>query len=301
MPALLTKNLAVVCPACDYLNVIAAIRCMSCGAATDKTAPATLAPPPLPPPRIVKTPPPAPVAAPPSESKVASSPSRPPFKSSPSSSLPTPGIKFGLTVVAGPSAGRQFRLPVNGAQLGRTTGTLLFPDDLGISPLHATFSITEGKLMVHDLQSQSGVYVSIAGTETVPTGGMFCAGSRFFRYNGVIDTLPSKMPGPHIYGATPLAGLSYSIEEVLMGGRPGRCQVSPGPVVLVGRGPCDWSYPSDAELALRHCEISPLPDGAMIRDLSSGLGTYVRITDERQLRSGDKLRIGAHTLQIEAL
>ena len=35
MPALLTKNLGVVCPSCDFLNVVAAVRCMACGTATD--------------------------------------------------------------------------------------------------------------------------------------------------------------------------------------------------------------------------------------------------------------------------
>jgi hypothetical protein len=41
----------------------------------------------------------------------------------------------------------------------------------------------------------------------------------------------------------------------------------------------------------------------MLRDLSGGLGTYVRIAPatERPLRAGDRVRIGQHIFQIEAL
>jgi hypothetical protein len=37
MTAFLSKALQVVCPNCDFLNVVGAVRCMSCGAATDGT------------------------------------------------------------------------------------------------------------------------------------------------------------------------------------------------------------------------------------------------------------------------
>jgi hypothetical protein len=39
----------------------------------------------------------------------------------------------------------------------------------------------------------------------------------------------------------------------------------------------------------------------MIRDLSGGLGTFVRFVGERTLKPGDRVRIGQQTLQVEAL
>jgi len=99
----------------------------------------------------------------------------------------------------------------------------------------------------------------------------------------------------------PNGQVHYAVEEVLLGDRGGRCLLSPGPVLTVGQGRCDFSYPNDEGLAPRHCEISPLPDGAMIRDLSGGLGTYVRVSGERPIKTGDRLRIGQQTLQVEAL
>ena len=126
---------------------------------------------------------------------------------------------------------------------------------------------------------------------------------RLFRFVGSIDPPPAwNKRDLLIYGATvPNGQVHYAVEEVLLGDRAGRCLLSPGPVLTVGQGRCDFSYPSDEGLAPRHCEISPLPDGAMIRDLSGGLGTYVRVSGERALKSGERLRVGQQTLQLEAI
>ena len=330
MPALLTKSLGVVCPSCDFLNVVAAVRCMACGTATDGTAPAassrtdvmprmqplaepandaTTAPA-APLPNVAPTAPPGlkrsstgpvPVAAPPSRGP----PTRPTFQSSaPTQTTPAvAGPKFGLTVLAGPARGQRFKLAATGAQVGRSKGAILFPDDPFISPLHATLSVRDGKLFVRDDASTSGVYVSITSTETIPTNGTFCTGLRLFRFIGAVEPAePWNKVDVLVYGSTvPNGQVHYAVEEVMLGDRGGRCLLSPGPVLTVGQGRCDFSYPNDEGLAPRHCEISPLPDGAMIRDLSGGLGTYVRVSGERPIKAGDRLRIGQQTLQVEAL
>lgn len=309
MASLLTKNLGVVCPSCDYLNVVAAIRCMSCGVSTDDAAPppaavssaATQAEMAASPPGLRRSspsqhPPPQPVRAP------AAKPV-PPSSGSGLTGNPSVGPKFGLTVLAGPARGQRFRLASTGAQLGRGKGAILFPDDPFISPLHATLSVREGKLFVRDESSTSGVYVSITNTETIPANGTFCTGLRLFRFIGAVEPSPPwNQVGMIVYGtAVPNGQIHYLIEEVMLGDRPARCLLSPGPVLTVGQGKCDFSYPNDEGLAPRHCEISPLPDGAMIRDLSGGLGTYVRITGERMVKPGDRLRVGQQTLQVEAI
>ena len=83
--------------------------------------------------------------------------------------------------------------------------------------------------------------------------------------------------------------------------RDGRAILSPGPALGIGQGRCEFSFPNDEGLAQRHCELSPMPSGAMLRDLSQGLGTYVKASGERPLKAGDRLRVGQQTLQVEAL
>ncbi|MDP3155171.1 MAG: FHA domain-containing protein [Archangium sp.] len=330
MPALLTKSLGVVCPSCDFLNVVAAVRCMACGSATEGAASArTDVAPKLQAPEISNTAAndattpssPVPAAAPPGLKRSTSTtttpmpqpqpqptrgpPTRPTFQSSaPTQTTPQVAApKFGLTVLAGPARGQRFRLAATGAQVGRAKGAILFPDDPFISPLHATLSIRDGKLYVKDESSTSGVYVSINSTETIPANGTFCTGLRLFRFVGAVEPAePWNKVDVLVYGATvPNGQIHYAVEEVMLGDRGGRCLLSPGPVLTVGQGRCDFSYPNDEGLAPRHCEISPLPDGAMIRDLSGGLGTYVRVTGERPIKAGDRMRVGQQTLQVEAL
>lgn len=338
MAALLTKNLGVICPSCDFLNVVAAVRCMACGSATDGTAPAVRAdvprvqPAPVHPPASdnestspgapIPTEPPAappglrrtttgPLAQPPVQQPQPPAaqkgpPARPTFQSS-SPTQPNPAVaagpRFGLTVLAGPARGQRFKLAATGAQIGRSRGAILFPDDPFISPLHATLTIRDGKLFVRDEVATSGVYVSINATETIPAGGTFCTGLRLFKFVGAIDPpAPWNKQDVLVYGATlPNGQVHYAVEEILLGDRGGRCLLSPGPVLTVGQGRCDFSYPNDEGLAPRHCEVSPLPDGAMIRDLSGGLGTFVRVQGERAIKSGDRLRVGQQTLQVEVL
>ncbi|MBL8924042.1 MAG: FHA domain-containing protein [Myxococcaceae bacterium] len=327
MSAFLTKSLGVVCPTCDFLNVVAAVRCMSCGNATDGSSAKTdqapkLVPQPLQvqhegsdktvpmaktpeaPPGLRRSQPAELGNTPAAPSSGRGVPARPTFQSSATPPpQAAPGPKFGLTVMAGPARGQRFRLGATGAQIGRAKGIILFPEDPFVSPLHATLTVRDGRLFLRDENSTSGIYASIAGQETVPAGGLFCTGLRLFRYVGAIEPAPAwNRADVLVYGApVPNGVVHYSIEEVLLGDRAGRCVITPGPVLTIGQGRCDFSFPSDEGLAPRHCEVAPLPTGAMIRDLSGGLGTFVRITQERALKAGDRIRIGQQTLQVELL
>jgi hypothetical protein len=213
--------------------------------------------------------------------------------------------RFGLTVVAGTTRGNRYKLPVTGCVVGRARGAILLQDDAFVSALHATFLVKEGALFIRDESSVSGVYVTIPGTEAIAPRTLFSAGSRLFRFSGRIE-IPIAQPGqPVIYGApVPLGQAIYVVEEVLVGGRSGRAVMSAAALLTIGQAHCDLSYPQDEGLASRHCELSPTPAGsAMLRDLSGGLGTYVRIPPgaERPLRAGDRVRIGQHIFQIDAL
>jgi pSer/pThr/pTyr-binding forkhead associated (FHA) protein len=230
-------------------------------------------------------------------------PARPTFQSSTAPVPAATGPKFGLAVLAGPARGQKFRLAASGAQIGRSRGLILFPEDPFVSPLHATLSIRDGRLFIKDESSTSGVYVSVNQQETIGALGYFCAGMRLFRYAGMVEPAPPwNKTDVLVYGAPlPNNQPHYVIEEILLGDRPGRTITTPGPVVTIGQGRCDFTFPNDEGLAARHCEISPMSSGAMIRDVSGGLGTFVRSAGDRVLKTGDRIRIGQQTLQVEAI
>lgn len=212
--------------------------------------------------------------------------------------------RFGLAVIAGSSRGQRYKLPVTGCVVGRQRGAILFPDDGFVSPLHATFLVKDGALFVRDENSASGVFVTVAGTEAITARTHFSAGQRLFRFTGRLES-PSPVAGrPNVYGApVPLGQAVYGVEEVIVGGRGGRAVVTAAPLLTLGQAHCDLSFPGDEGLAGRHCELSPTPTGALLRDLSGGLGTYVRIPtgEERPLRPGDRVRLGQHVVQVETL
>ncbi len=176
MSALLLSNLGVVCPSCDFLNVVGAATCMACNAAITDAAPAkalpkTQTPPPAEAPaakRPAEEPAPMPRAAtPPPLSKAAAAPAKPsqPFPSTqtpPPQGQPVAGPKFGLSVLAGPARGQRFRLGNNGAQLGRSKGVILFPTIRSFRRCMQPSASKTASSSVRDDNSTSGIYVSIA-------------------------------------------------------------------------------------------------------------------------------------------
>lgn len=213
--------------------------------------------------------------------------------------------RFGLMMLAGGSTrGQRFKLPVTGCTVGRTRGAILLGDDTFVSAQHATFLIKDNVLHVRDESSASGIYVTVPGAELLTPMSFFNVGQRLFRFLGKIEAPPPLAGRPTVYGAPVPPGQGvYGVEEVLVGGRSGRTIVTSAPLLTIGQANCDFSYPQEEGMAGRHCELSFVPAGAQLRDLSGGLGTYVRIASgvDRPLRAGDWVRLGQHIVQVEAV
>jgi pSer/pThr/pTyr-binding forkhead associated (FHA) protein len=205
--------------------------------------------------------------------------------------------------MAGFGAGQRFRLAGAGCMVGRNRGAILFADDVFVSPHHGTFLLRDGRLYVRDEASFSGTFISILGGEAIQAGSEFIAGQHLFRFAGALSSPLPVPPGrPSIYGAPVRVGQQlYLVEELLVGGRPARAVLTAGPILTIGQQRCDLSYPGDDTLATRHCEISPNGAGATLRDLSGGLGTFLRLPPgvERPLAAGDRIRIGQQVLHVE--
>lgn len=210
--------------------------------------------------------------------------------------------RFGLLILAGSQKGQRFRLAGSSCQIGRSKGAILFAEDPFVSALHATLLIRDANtLVVKDEGSASGVYVAIPGQETIAPNTLFSAGHRLFRFTGPLTAPPPQPGAPQVYGAPVPSGHGiFGVEELLVGGRPGRVVITGGSLLTIGQSVCDLSFPKDEALAPRHCELSPTAAGATLRDLSGGFGTYVRVNGERALNFGDRVRIGEHILQVEA-
>jgi pSer/pThr/pTyr-binding forkhead associated (FHA) protein len=210
--------------------------------------------------------------------------------------------KFSLAALAGAQRGQRVRLSQS-CQIGRSRGQILFAEDPYLSPLHASLTVRDGRLFIKDENSASGTFVSVPGQEQIQQNAHFSAGVRLFRFMGLLNPPQAARSGAAIiYGAPlPPGHVVYGVEEVLAGNRGGRAVVTGGALLTIGSSKCDLSYPGDEGMAPRHCELSPTPNGALLRDLSGGLGTFVRLQGtERALNPGDRIRIGNQVLQVEA-
>jgi pSer/pThr/pTyr-binding forkhead associated (FHA) protein len=189
----------------------------------------------------------------------------------------------------------------NGCTVGRSRGAILFPDDLYVSPHHAAFRIREGQLTLKDESSTSGAFATLHGQEVLLPGGSFIVGQRLFRFQGLLVSPPHPPGEPRAYGAPlPPTGVMWALEEVLIGGRPGRAVATAQPLLTIGLAGCDVNFPGEAGLAPRHCELTASAQGALLRDLSGGLGTFIRVGPrDRVLQAGDRVRIGEQTLLVE--
>ncbi len=322
MSTLLLSQLGVICPRCDQLNARGIPRCTACQTSLVDAAPAAHA---AKHPRTgagpssrasspiaenPNSPSPArpanriPVLAPSSGTPQPSSPPLPKAAAPPMPAALQPPVEKGLnlTVLAGPRRGQRYRV-ASPCVIGRTRGTLLFPEDPFISPQHASLAVRDGQVLLRDDGSVSGVFVAISGQEAIPPNSYFCAGQRLFRYLGAIASPTAAPSEVTVYGAPlPEGSQLYAVEELLVGGRSG-CATLSGQPVCIGRLDCDLSFPADEGLALRHCELVPSAQGAILRDLSAGLGTFVRLAPgvERPVKAGDQVRIGQAVLLLESV
>src|SRR6516225_5745048 len=69
----------------------------------------------------------------------------------------------------------------------------------------------------------------------------------------------------------------------------------------IGRDPCCQLRPASSTVSMKHCALLVRGEQAFIQDFNSTNGTFVnaeRVQGERQLRDGDRLKIGPIELRV---
>jgi pSer/pThr/pTyr-binding forkhead associated (FHA) protein len=70
---------------------------------------------------------------------------------------------------------------------------------------------------------------------------------------------------------------------------------------VLGRDIGDVSFPSDRSVSARHARLTVDAAQAMLEDLGSSNGTFVRLSEATSVRAGDQLLVGSQLLRIEAI
>ena len=190
------------------------------------------------------------------------------------------------------------QLPTATMTVGRETGGI-FAGDSYLSPRHATFRASGGgRATVKDEASLNGVYKKLgrdAPVEIRPND-IFRIGQEIIRFEP-LSPLPPSPDGVERLGA-PAKGYVGRIALVIGREETGNAFPIPEAGVHLGRERGDILFPEDGYVSGLHCRLSWEGSKLWLTDLGSSNGTFVRIREETEIRSGDVLLMGQQLFRI---
>jgi pSer/pThr/pTyr-binding forkhead associated (FHA) protein len=192
-----------------------------------------------------------------------------------------------------------YTLPPGNVTVGRDTGAI-FAGDSYLSPRHATFRPTgPGKITVKDEGSLNGVYRKLqrdAPVEVIPNG-IFRIGQEIIRFEPLAGLGPAP-DGVERLGA-PSKGYVGRIALVIGRDATGNAFPVPETGVHLGRERGDVLFPEDGYVSGLHCRLAWESGKLMLTDLGSSNGTFLRLNEETEIRSGDVLLMGQQLFRVQ--
>lgn len=183
--------------------------------------------------------------------------------------------------------------------VGRDTGSI-FAGDSYLSPRHATFTRRDGKIYVKDEGSLNGVYVKLHPNQPwkLAFNDIFRIGQEIVRYEALKTQGPSA-DGVERFGS-PARGYIGRLALVIGRDTTGNAFPIPERGVHLGRERGDILFSEDGYVSGLHCRVGPEPDGQVyLTDVGSSNGTFVRISAEHGLGSGDILLMGQQLFRVD--
>ncbi len=225
-----------------------------------------------------------------------------PLRPAPAPPPATPQADGGGAVVltalrADGSEAGTYNLPGGTQVLGRDTGNI-FAGDSYLSPRHATFKQSGGRLTVKDEASLNGVYKKLARDTPIElkTNDVFRIGQEIIRFEPLTSQGPTP-DGVERLGA-PAKGYVARIALVIGRDTTGNAFPVPEAGIHLGRERGDVLFPEDGYVSGLHCRLGWDNGKATLTDLGSSNGTFIRLKEETEVRSGDVLLMGQQLFRI---
>lgn len=218
----------------------------------------------------------------------------------PTGAQPSAGSASSLHLTAlradGSEAGT-YTLPGGTVTVGRETGSI-FAGDSYLSPRHATFRQASGKVTVKDEASLNGVYKKLVRDVPVELrpNDMFRIGQEIIKF----ESLQKETPGADGVERLGSPSKGYVGRIALVIGRDvtGNAFPIPETGVHLGRERGDVLFPEDGYVSGLHCRLSWESGRLMLTDLGSSNGSFLRLREETDIRSGDVLLMGQQLFRV---
>ena len=190
-----------------------------------------------------------------------------------------------------------FVLAANISTIGRETGGI-FAADSYLSPRHATFTIANNKLKVRDENSLNGVYVRLARDTPVELrpNDVFRIGQEIVKFEPL--HFPEPSPDGVLRLGAPATGYVGRIALVIGRETNGNAFPVPETGVHMGRERGDVLFPEDGYVSGLHCRIAHENGKTYLTDLGSSNGTFLRLREELEVRSGEVLLMGQQLFRV---
>jgi pSer/pThr/pTyr-binding forkhead associated (FHA) protein len=196
--------------------------------------------------------------------------------------------------------------PIAGAQaeIGREDGAIRLPTDPYVSPRHLVISRRNGRFFVRDLESVNGVYVRLRAPEVLRHADLVLIGLEVLRFELVSDAErglgPATERGTRVFGSPSVPRFARLCQLTVEGVSRDVYYLSRDETVI-GREAGDLVFTNDPFMSRRHVSVDRDPANGTftLRDLGSSNGTFLAIRGERELVSGDHLRVGQHLFRLD--
>ncbi len=282
VPAVAAANKSP-CPQCGHMNGPGNLFCGSCGFRLTPGSPSAVA-----------------AAVPAATGSAPAAASSPPAAPAPAAATGGEPLAKPIILTAlradGSEAGT-YSLPSSHITVGRETGGI-FAADSYLSPRHATFRVTGGRLSVKDEASLNGVYRKLsrdAPVELQPLD-VFRIGQEIIKFEP-LETQPPSPDGVERLGA-PSKGYIGRIALVVGRETTGNAFPVPDTGIHLGRERGEVLFPEDGYVSGLHCRIAPDGPKIYLTDLGSSNGTFLRLREETEVVAGDILLMGQQLFRV---
>jgi pSer/pThr/pTyr-binding forkhead associated (FHA) protein len=235
--------------------------------------------------------------------------SRPSTNASPASSAQPAsrpsGTAWGTAVLVNRDGtdGQRFPLSSDDTVVGRAGADIAFDEDRFLARQHARIErVSDGTIKIHPIDTTNGVFRKTDGSFELVDGAIILVGREVLRFERVAQEERTVHPlvrhGVALFGSPPRDPWGRVVQLIPSGGyRDVRHLV--GEEVVLGREEGDIVFRDDAFMSRRHAAITWDGRRALLTDLGSSNGTFIRLGGPTTIKSGDHVRMGDQLLRIE--
>lgn len=225
-----------------------------------------------------------------------------------SSPMPTPrpsGAAWGSAVLVNRDGtdGQRFSLSSEDTIVGRAGADIAFDEDRFLARQHARIARSaNGDVKIHPIDTTNGVFKKTEGSVELTDGQVILVGREVLRFERVSTEERTVHPlirhGVALFGSPPRDPWGRIVQLIPSGGHRDVRHLM-GEEIVLGREEGDIVYRDDAFMSRRHAAITWDGKRAMLTDLGSSNGTFVRLNGPTVVKNGDHVRMGDQLMRIE--